>query len=206
MHFIKTLITIFLTALISLGCSNKFDPNEKNFKSIIGSHYEKEGSLCLGYRNSWPYEIALSERGQQQPRISQLNYLLKLGMLSVKEVEVDDHVLMSKIKVDRFSLTDRAKPFLKKIESTLSDSDIFDFCWGQLELDEIVRWVGPLKFGDFEEVSVAHTLKLSHVAEWATTQEAKDIFQSIRTTTEEVESRSEKTFILGLSALGWEVK
>jgi outer membrane protein OmpA-like peptidoglycan-associated protein len=77
----------------------------------------------------------------------------------------------AKAKIKRYTLTDAAKPFAQEKEvasiglNGKTTEKQTDLCWGKKALDKIVKWEGPMKFGDYQEAGITYTYKVNNLAD-----------------------------------------
>ena len=66
-----------------------------------------------------------------------------------------------------------------------------------------MKWEGPLKLGDYQEVLVTYTYQLTDIADWAKKPDVQAAFPMIKTTMEGAGSKEGK-LRLKLTSVGWE--
>jgi hypothetical protein len=114
-----------------------------------------------------------------------------------------------KFKVKRYVLTDAAKPFeqIKEVESFGMNGKTkgtqTDLCWGKKALDKVVKWEGPMKFGDYQEAKVTYHYKIKELADWAKKPEFLAAFPYVGQIIEGAEKKDEKHGVK-LTSVGWE--
>ena len=225
----QSLLVVFLIASGSLllgACGSKTAANEKNFTAALKEHFDKQGDLLLFQANrflgekTWPVDVTDSDIKMQKftPNgiAAQMEVLEALGLAKSteveKEVKNEVDIFASapvKTKVKRYTLTDAAKPFWREIDHKgiqfLTDQRHEEgLCWGKQVLDKVVKWQGPMKLGEYQEVVVFYTDKIEQIPDWAQKPELQAAFRSIK----EIMGSTgiEKQIVLDLSSKGWEVK
>jgi hypothetical protein len=80
-----------------------------------------------------------------------------------------------------------------------------DLCWGKKALDKIVKWEGPMKFGDYQEAGITYTYKVNNLADWAKKPEVQAAFPVVKSILDGVGSKESKHAVK-LTSQGWEAK
>lgn len=196
-------ILAIIAAATFSGCSNKADPSEENFRAALSQYFDKKGDLCLDYARSWPVDVRPGAYDHKK-----LSALEAVGLVKGEDVEVSDGFWKQKIR--RYVLTDASKPFARETEAkdyhhekgwiTVKQTDL---CWGKKSLDKIVKWEGPIKFGDYQEVKVFYTYKINNAAPWATNPDIQSAFPHVKATMDG-EKKDNSKHGLKLTSLGWE--
>ena len=101
-----------------------------------------------------------------------------------------------------YRFTDLGKQYVQKIDHGILGS-WDELCWAKTSLDKIVKWEGPLKLGDYQEVLVTYTYQLTDIADWAKKPDVQAAFPMIKTTMEGAGSKEGK-LRLKLTSVGWE--
>lgn len=165
------------------GCGSKMDANEKNFGAAVGQYLDKKGEMCLGLRK-WPVDISQMDVRMQSAMpngpAGQMAALEAVGLAKGEDIEVPATSMFDgkplgnlKFKVRRYALTAAAKPFEQAIEVESIDLGgrtkemQMDLCWGKKVLDKVVKWEGPIKFGDYQAADIRYTYDIDGLAEWA---------------------------------------
>lgn len=201
-------ITLVIVAAVTF-LGSKSDANEKNFSNAINSYYKKKGDLCL--TNSWPIDL---HNNANTDIVIALTALEGADFAKSEDAEVDALTVFDRPQkeiVTRYTLTDVAKPYMQErlpspwsANVNKSEKEIA-LCWGKRVLDKIVKWEGPMKLGEYQEVAVFSTYKVENLADWAKAPEMQTAIPAIKT----VINGSGKTVIrlvLKLTSEGWEVK
>ena len=80
-----------------------------------------------------------------------------------------------------------------------------DLCWGKKALDKIVKWEGPMKFGDYQEAGITYTYKVNNLADWAKKPDVQAAFPFVKSILDGAGSKESKHAIK-LTSQGWEAK
>jgi hypothetical protein len=139
-----------------------------------------------------------------------------VGLVKGADIEVDIMGIMGKptggkAKIKRYTLTDAAKPFAQEKDvasfglngrTTVKQTDL---CWGKKSLNKIVKWEGPMKFGDYQEAGITYTYKVNNVADWAKKSAVQAAFPVVKSILDGAGSKESKHYIK-LTSQGWEAK
>jgi hypothetical protein len=177
---------MLLGVLPVISCASKRDANEKNFSEAINAYLAKRGQLCLGITSTWPVDVNESERRMTVGRAPVMAALEKIGLLRSHETTSESTPLFSarpvKVTVLRYELTEEGKKFYREKQGlTLPGNKKTqgDLCYGQQDLDKIVKWQGPTAVGGSEEASVFYTYKIDNLADWAMNPDVQRVFPGI---------------------------
>jgi hypothetical protein len=205
-----------IAALLLAACDSKTDANSKNFGAALSALFAQKGNFCLADM-AWPVDISLAEF-QSQGSIptgtaAQMVALEANGLVSSTNLELDQLDMFQKptgIKgqIKRYTLTDAAKPFYQDRPNSIFVSPAASqtagaLCWGKKTLGQIVKWEGPLKFGDYQEAVVIYTYKIDPIAPWAQKPDIQVAFPDIKPRIAAAGTIQQKHEVK-LTSLGWE--
>jgi hypothetical protein len=209
-----------LGALVLVGCGSKQDANEKNFGAAISQYLEKKGDLCLGL-NKWPIDVTEMDLRLQKNMptglAGKMESLAAVGLVSGVDAEIDQVGMFDnkptgrKFKVKRFTLTDASKNFYREKEVSRIGLDGVkkvmqgDLCYGKKSLDRVVKWEGPMKFGDYQEANVKYLYSIEGLAPWTKKPEFQAAFPYIGQIIDGAEKKEQQGGVK-LTSLGWEPK
>ena len=198
-------LAIIVGAASLSACGSKTDANEKNFGAAMTQYFDKKGDLCLNQYRDFPVMVTeMDVRLQKTMQSGTANQMAALEVAGLVKCEAAD-------KGQRCSLADAAKPFAREKETTswgLNGSQKVtqtDLCWGKKALDKIVKWEGPMKFGDYQEAGITYTYKVNNLADWAKKPEVQAAFPVVKSILEGAGSKESKHAIK-LTSQGWEAK
>jgi hypothetical protein len=207
-------------SLVFLGCGSKQDANDKNFGAAIAQYLDKKGELCLRL-NKWPVDVSEMDLRMQKTlqtgTAAQMEALAAIGLTTGSVAEVDQIGMFDnkptghKFKVKRYILTDAGKKFYREKEVDQIGLDgrkkimQGDICYGKKVLDKIVKWEGPMKFGDYQEANVKYLYKIDHLAEWTKKAEFLSAFPYVGQIIEAAGSKEQQGGVK-LTSQGWEAK
>lgn len=212
----ERLAALMAAPIVLVACGSPTDPNERNFSAALQQYFDKRGDLCLGLRK-WPVDVASDHppgRNTWGVDIAgQMTALESAGLVKAEEVDVETPAFRAaaKRKVRRYALTEAAKPFAREQKhwfaglGASSRAATVDLCWGKKSLDKVVKWEGPMKFGDYQEALVTYTYKVDGVAGWAKRPDVQEAFSTVKQTIDGARSREAKHG-LKLTSAGWEPK
>lgn len=207
-----------MTILLA-GCGSKTDANEENFGAAVGQYLNKKGELCLNI-TKWPVDVNEMDLRLQKTMptgvAGRMAALEAVGLAKSEDTEVPDTGFDGKptgrkLKVKRYTLTDAAKSFERQKEvehfglNGKTKEMQTDLCWGKKVLDKVVKWEGPMKLGDYQEVYVKYRYKIDGLADWAKKPEFLAAFPSVGQITEDA-GKKEQQHGVKLTSVGWESK
>lgn len=207
-------------AITLTACGSKTDANEKNFGVAISQYLDKKGELCLRL-NKWPVDVTEMDLRLQKAiptgTAGQMQALAAVGLVSEVDTEVDQIGMVDnkptghKFKVKRYTLTDAGKKFYREQEVNqigLGGSKKVmqgDICYGKKALDKVVKWEGPMKFGDYQEANVKYLYKIDNLADWTKKPEFLVAFPYVGQIVEAAGTQEQQGGVK-LTSLGWEPK
>lgn len=202
----KILALGIVAGAVSLtACGNKTDANEKNFGAAMTQYFERKGQLCLNQYRDFPVTVTeMDMRLQKTMPSGTANQMAALEAAGLVKCETAG-------KGQRCSLTDAAKPFVREKEATswgINGSQKViqtDLCWGKKALDKIVKWEGPMKFGDYQEAGITYTYKVNNLADWAKKPEVQAAFPFVKSVLDSAGGKESKHAVK-LTSQGWEAK
>jgi hypothetical protein len=204
-------LTLF-GVLVLVSCAIKNDANEKNFTQALNAYLAQKGELCLGTPSAWPVDLNEAERRSGIGRAAEMAALEKAGLVRSHETETEYTPPLStrpiKVRVLRYELTDEGKNFYRAKETiafVVTNGTQGDLCYGQQELDKIVRWEGPTTVGDSKEATVFYTYRIQNLAEWSQNPDLQKVFPGIVPTLSGA-GKAEMDQALVLTNEGWRAK
>jgi hypothetical protein len=215
----NVIIAAITGAAMLAACGDKADANDKNFGVAMTQYFDKKGDLCLNTKH-WPVDVTETDlrlqKAMQTGVAGQMAALEAAALVRSDNTEVDIMGILgkptgAKAKIKRYTLTDAAKPFTqeKSVDSiglngktTVKQTDL---CWGKKALDKIVKWEGPMKFGDYQEAGITYTYKVNNIADWAKKPELQTAFPWVGSILNGAGTKEAKHAVK-LTSLGWEAK
>jgi hypothetical protein len=202
-----------VTTILLAGCGSKTDANEKNFGAAIKQYLDKKGELCLNLTR-WPIDLSQDDLRLQKVfptgRAGSMAALEAAGLTKSEDAAVQGKGILGEpngvmFKVKRYTLTDAAKPYerQKVVDDFGTKETQIDLCWGKEVLDKVVKWEGPMKFGDYQEASVKYQYRIDGMADWARKPEFLAAFPHVAQITEGA-GKNEHQHGVKLTNQGWE--
>ncbi|MCW5221936.1 hypothetical protein D8B23_10730 [Verminephrobacter aporrectodeae subsp. tuberculatae] len=192
-------------AILLTACGSKTDVSEKNFGAAIKQYLEKKGELCLGLGEvEWPVDVSedswKAQKDDPTSTVRKMEALAAVDLVSGTDAEIDEVIwgmrpTGRKLMGKRYALTDAGKKFYRKQGG--------DICYGNLALDKIVKWEGPMKLGDYQEAGVTFLYEIDDLAGWAKKSEIQTAFPKVGAVIEGAEKKEQKHQVK-LTSLGWE--
>lgn len=196
--------------LVLVGCASKNDANDKNFTQALNAYLAQKGELCLGIPSAWPVDLNEAERRSGIGRAAEMAALEKAGLVHSQETETEYTPPLSshtvKVKVLRYELTEHGKNFYRTRETialVAKNGTKGDLCYGQQQLDKIIKWDGPTAVGDSKEATVFYTYKVANLAAWASNPEIQKAFPGILSTINGA-GKIQMNQALTLTSQGWQ--
>jgi len=198
------------------ACGSKTDANEKNFGAAISQYLDRKGSLCLGV-DAWPADVTefdlRTQNSSPTGKAERMAALESLGLVRGTDTELQQKSQFGGSprteRVRRYVLTDAAKPFEqhRTIERSGWDGRTqetrTDLCWGRMRLDKVVKWEGPMKFGDYQAARVTYHYRIEDLAGWGADPRIREAFPQTAAIMEGA-GRKESAHGVKLTSEGWE--
>lgn len=199
-----------LGAITLVACGSKTDVNEKNINAAMTQYFAKKGGLCITTR-AWPKRVPESRFKVKNSPTSAENKTLALEAAGLVKSEVVEEINAGeKSRLLQFTLTDAAKPFIKEhdiVTVSTNGSSVtakhIDICWGRKAVDEIVKWEGPIKLGDYQEILLTYTYRIENLPDWTKNPEVQAAFPEVRNIIAAA-GVNKLTHGIKLTSLGWE--
>ncbi|WP_253901053.1 hypothetical protein [Stenotrophomonas maltophilia] len=210
-------ILVALSGAGLTGCGSKTDANERNFGAAMTHYFDRKGALCLNI-NRWPIDLSEMDfrlqKTMEAGSVSKMAALEAAGLVRGEDTEVDRVGMWgkptgAKTRIRRYTLSDDAEPFVqeKQVASTgLNGTSIdkqVDLCWGKKALGEIVKWEGPMKFGDYQVADITYTYEVKDLAGWARAPEVQAAFPALKSVLDGAGSERRRHTVK-LTSEGWE--
>jgi len=207
-----------LGVIVLSGCGSKQDANEKNFGAAIEQYLDKKGELCLSLK-TWPKDV--TEMDLQMNKILPNDTVVKMaalqsiGLASSVDIEIEGTDFLTgkpdgiKSRVKRYTLTDTGKRFYYEKDVVQMGLEgpkkviLGDICYGKKSLAKVVKWEGPMKFGDYQEARVIYLYGIKDLADWTKKTEFQASFPYARQIIEGAGSKEQRHGVK-LTSLGWE--
>lgn len=208
------IIVVMLGAALLAACGNETDANHKNFSTALNHYFDKKGEICIDMPK-WPVDITAADVNSKKlfpdANADRMHALDATGLAKGTPTDLPHLDIFGKptgrtYKVIRYTLTAAAKPYERDAgRSPLSAGFLGNstLCWGQMALDKVVKWEGPVKFGEYQAANVTYTYKVENIAEWAKKPEIQAAFPSVKSTLDGMGTK-ELQHGVKLTSVGWE--
>jgi hypothetical protein len=200
-------ITLILTILIPLyGCSNERKPNAANFTKAINEYLAKHGQECTFFAQMFPIDVSASELKDQSGTAPQMVALEKAGLVRGNDTTAVIRSMMGALgpsaprPVRRYELTDEGRKYFQLKPGTFGQSSAF--CYGQEQVDSIVKWDEPSAQDGTSITEVTYTYKLQQLADWAKQPDVEQAFPAIKSTLDQ--EGTSQIIEVHLTNEGWE--
>jgi hypothetical protein len=201
---------VSFTALIVLtACNSTKKPSDTNFTKAINQYLTKHGEACTVIGRQFPIDIPRSEQSDQYGIGPKLVALEQADLVHTTDEIAIVHGMLDPLRgstppqpVKRYELTADGKKYFQQIPGTLGEAG--GFCYGQKNVDSIVKWTEPATMGTSSQTEVTYTYRIVNPASWAERPEVQQAFSDIRATVNGA-SKTTKVAGLQLTSKGWEV-
>jgi hypothetical protein len=203
--FLIPIASLFLLA----ACNDAKKPSNANFTVAINQYLIKHGDACTLLGGQFPIDVPKSEQHDPSGIGSKLAALEQAGLVHASETTAVVHNMLDPLRgstppqpVKRYELTEEGKKYLRRVPGAFEQTN--GFCYGQKNVDSIVRWTEPTTTGADSQAEVVYTYKLVDSASWAERPDIQRAFPDIGAT---VSGASKTNQIVGLQLTnnGWEV-
>ena len=206
----RCLQLVSIASLLTLtACNSTKQPSDANFTKAVNEYLAKHGEACTVIGRQFPIYLPRSEQSEQYGIGPKLAALEQAGLVQATETTAVVHGMLDPLRgstppqpVKRYELTANGKKYFQQIPGALGQTS--GFCYGQKNVDSIVKWTEPATVGTSSETEVTYTYKMMDLAAWAERREVQQAFPDIRTT---INGASKTTEVAGLqlTSNGWEV-
>ncbi len=193
-------------ALLLGGCNSAKKPNAANFTNAINQYLTKHGQECTYFAQALPIDVPASELKDQSGTPTQMAALEKAGLVRGSDTTAVIHGMMGALgasaprPVRRYDLTDTGRKYFQVKPGTLGQSSAF--CYGQEEVDSIVKWDEPTTQDGTSVTEVTYTYKFQQLADWAKQPDVDQAFSAIKSTVEQ--AGTNQVVEVHLTSNGWE--
>ena len=205
----KRSIDFFILGFVLVsGCGGPKKPSESNFRAAINRYLSKNGKACIPVVQSFPADIPVARLNESSGTPLEMAALEKAGLLrSSNTMAVADGMLDAlrgptpARPVKRYELTAEGQKSFRKYLTLIGPMN--GFCYGQEQVDSIVKWDAPSKQETDFVTAVTYTSKLEQIAGWANQPDIDRAFPVIKATVDE--TNINQIVGLHLTNRGWEV-
>jgi hypothetical protein len=197
------------TLLFITACNDTKKPNARNFTKAIDQYLAKHGDACTVIVRQFPVDVPLLEQKEQYGIGLKLTALEQAGLVYSSDTTTVVHGMLDSLRgstppqpVKRYELTPEGKKYFQELPNPLGQAGAF--CYGQKNVDAIVKWTEPMTMGALSQTEVTYTYKIVNLAGWAGRPDIQRAFPDVGTTVSGA-SKTNQVAGLQLTNQGWEV-
>ena len=179
MSFKHKSVWIVLLAASLAGCHSG-DPqlaNRENFKLALQTYLSSHGDMCIG-KFTWPIDVSYRDAQARSANSLQMPVMQKIGLVSAQQIEGQGEPVM------RYQLTDAGRKFYlhKPMQSLTPQGTMLthdgDFCYGHLQLDQIIGWGRVQPVAGQPQTVVTYTYRID-AAPWTRNADMRRVFPTV---------------------------
>jgi len=199
------LLTVTVLVMLS-GCNSEKKPNTDNFTKAINQYLAKNGPACTFFAQTFPIDVPAFELKDKAGTAPQMAALEKTELVRGSDTTAVIHGMMGALgpsaprPARRYDLTDTGRKYFQMKAGTLGQSDAF--CYGQEQVDSIVKWDEPTTQDGTSVTEVTYTYKFQQLADWAKQPDVQQAFPAIKSTVEQ--AGANQVVEVHLTNNGWE--
>jgi hypothetical protein len=188
------------------GCNGVKKPNADNFTKAINQYLVKNGPACIFFAQTFPIDVLASELKDEFGTPAHMRALEKAGLVRGSDTTAVIHGMMGALgasaprPVRRYKLTNQGRKYFQVKPGTLGQSSAF--CYGQEQVDSIVKWDKPTTQDETSVTEVTYTYKFQQLADWAKQPDVKQVFPAIKSIVEQ--AGANQVIEVHLTNKGWE--
>jgi hypothetical protein len=188
------------------GCSSERKPSASNFTKAINQYLAKNGQACTFFAQTFPIDVPASELKAQSGTVPQMAVLERAGLVRGSDTTAVIHGMIGALgasaprPVRRYDLTDKGRKYFQVKPGTFGQSSAF--CYGQEQVDSIVKWDEPTAQDGTSITQVTYTYKFQQLADWAKQPEVQQTFPAIKSTLDQ--AGTNQVVEVHLTNQGWE--
>jgi hypothetical protein len=204
----KRTAMFFVSCLVFVcGCNSVKKPGDSNFKAAINQYLSTNGKTCIPVMQSFPIDIPVARLHDTFGTPAEMAALESAGLLRSSDTTAVVHRMLDALRgptppqpVKRYELTATGQKYFQQYPTVIGKSD--GFCYGQKQVDSIVKWDEPVTQGSYSVTRVTYTYKLEQLADWATQPVIQSTFPVVKTTLDQ--AKMNQQIDLHLTNKGWE--
>jgi hypothetical protein len=201
----KLTFVVISTSLL-IGCSNKYDANEKNFLDALRKHYQNS-HLC--FEEITPLNVLKLDEipGFQRNFIKQLSEDPSSNFGRIIGLEKAGLITKPSASAKIYKLTELGKKYSTptKIQRPFQDvKSGLKFCYGKIKPNKVINWDNPNPSASSQSTIVTFKYEISDLADWAKSQSIRKSYSQVDKV---IEFQNQKEIKQGLKITknGWEV-
>ena len=188
-------------------CNSAKNANESNFKAAINQYLSTNGKTCVPVLHPFPIDIPVARLHDSSGTAAEMAALESAGLLHSSNTTAVVHGMLDALRgptppqpVKRYEPTATGQKYLQQYPTVIGQAN--GFCYGQKQVDSIVKWDEPVTQGSYSVTRVTYTYKLEQLADWARRPGIQRTFPVIKATLDQAKTNQE--IDLHLTNKGWE--
>lgn len=202
----KLALTSIAGFLLIAGCNDSKKPTAANFTKAINQYLAKHGEECTFFAQTFPIDIPASELKASSGTAPEMAALEKAGLVRGSDTIAVIRGMMGALgpsvpsPMRRYELTDLGKKYFQVKPGAFGQSSAF--CYGQEEVDSIVKWDEPTAQDGTSITEVTYTYKFQQLSDWAEQPDVEQAFPTIKSTLDQ--TGVNQVIEVHLTNKGWE--
>lgn len=204
----KRSTVLFVSSLLLVsGCNSAKRPSDSNFKIAINQYLATNGKTCVPVLHPFPIDIPVARLHDSSGTAAEMAALESAGLLHSSDMTAVVHGMLDALRgptppqpVKRYELSAAGQHYFQQYPTAIGPSN--GFCYGQKQVDSIVKWDEPVTQGSYSVTRVTYTYKLEELADWATQPGIQSTFPVVKATLDQAKTNQE--IDLHLTNKGWE--
>jgi hypothetical protein len=204
----QSIAYLFSGLLLFSGCNNPQKSNEANFKAAINEYLIKNGKTCIPISRPFPFDIPIANLNETAGPVPEMAALERVGLLKSTNTTAVVHGMLDALHgsrppqpVKRYELSADGQKYFQQYPTAIGQSG--GFCYGQKEVNSIVKWDELVKQGESSVTSVTYTYRIENLANWTRQPDVEQAFPIIKTTLDQ--AGTNQTAEAHLTNKGWEI-
>ncbi len=210
-NILRKSFLIFTTAVFLLtACNSTEKPNAANFTAAINRYLASHGQICISVGSQFPIDVPVSRQSGQNEAVAKLTALENARLVNATDTTAVIQSLANSLSlsphkpepVRRYTVSAEGQKYLQTVMTDFGKTA--GFCYGQKQVDSIVKWTEPMTAGASTQTEVTYTYKIANLSPWAARPDIRGAFPDIDTVMRGV-SRLPQITGLQLADKGWEI-
>jgi hypothetical protein len=151
-------VAFTVSVFIAAGCSKANEANEKNLSEAVEQYLDKHGEQCIN--------LGIERAADGQDEIKFINASSVFALQSVGIVKKEDIKMPHGGTNTRYTLTEKAKPFERLIDTLPDHKKVPYLCYGKEVLEKVIEWHPP-GYMHHDNAQVIYQYKIEDMPDWA---------------------------------------
>lgn len=203
----RSMVFCVSSLLFVCGCNSAKKPSDSNFKAAIDQYLATNGKTCIPALRSFPIDVPVARLHDTSGIPAEMAALESAGLLRSSDTTAVVHGMLDALRgpmppqpVKRYDLTATGQKYFQQYPTAIGQAN--GFCYGQKQVDSVVKWDEPGTQGSYSVTRVTYTYKLEQLADWATQPDIQSTFPVVKATLDQAKTNQE--IDLHLTNKGWE--